>query len=262
MNSTVGRCCLGRLSVIALIPFWAVWIWAFTLVPCAAESPSSVPAVPLTIVIDPGHGGGDMGAIGPTGLSEKMVNLDIAMRLASDLQPQFRVFFTRSDDYAVELSQRTATANQSKAAMLVSIHASSGFLHRNNGMGIYYYAPIKKNGTSQGSEGEPAKAQLWHKAQLRHRAASIALANSLKHSLAEIDNASAPTIHGAPLTLLEGADLPAVLVEIGHITHPATEKSLSTVEGIDRLGRALAKGIRNFAQAGDADRQPLPDAKP
>ncbi len=226
-----------------------------------AESQSTVPDVPLTIVIDPGHGGGDVGAIGPTGLTEKMVNLDIARQLASDLQPQFRVFFTRSDDYAVELSQRAATANQSKADMLISIHAGSSFLHRNNGMGIYYYAPIKKNGTPQATEGEPAETQLWRKAQLRHRAASMALANSLKHSLTAIDSANAPVIQRAPLKLLEGADLPAVLVEIGHITHPATEKNLSTPEGIDRLGRALATGIRTFAQQGDADRQLPSDSK-
>ena len=160
-------------SVIASVLIWAAWISILAPAPGGAESPTAIPAAPLTVVIDPGHGGGDVGARGPTGLTEKMVNLDLARQLASLLEPEFRVFLTRSDDYAVDLSQRAATANQSKADLLISIHTGSGFLHRTDGMRVYYYAPIKKNGISQATEGETAATPLWRKAQLRHGPASI-----------------------------------------------------------------------------------------
>ena len=262
MNSTCKSGCLKGVSVIPLVLIWTVLLSILVPAYGGAETPTTISAAPLTVVIDPGHGGGDMGARGPTGLAEKTVSLDLARKLSALLEPQFRVFLTRSDDYAVDLSQRAATANQSKADMLVSLHTGSGFLHRTEGMRVYHYAPVKSPGISQATEGEAAATPLWREAQLRHKAASITLANSLKQSLAAVDKADGPTVQGAPLRLLEGADLPAVLVEIGHITHPATEKDLSTPEVIDRLGRALAAGIRNYALNGDADQAPQPDSRP
>ena len=262
MNSTGKNGCLKGRSVIPLILIWAAWFSILAPVPGGAESPAAIPSTPLTVVIDPGHGGGDIGARGPTGLTEKSVNLDLARQLASLLEPQFRVFLTRSDDYAVDLPQRAATANQSKGDLLISIHTGSGFLHRTHGMRIYYYTPVKTAGISRVAEGEAAATQLWRQAQLRHRAASIALAKSLKRSLDTIEQTDVLAIQGAPLKLLEGADLPAVLVEIGHLTHPATEKKLSTPEDIHRIGRALADGVRSFTRKRDADRTPQPLSSP
>lgn len=237
---------------------WAICVVVSSPVYAEAESPAIVPTRPLTVVIDPGHGGGDLGARGPTGLTEKMVSLKLARQLAANLEPDFRIFLTRSDDYAVELSQRAATANQSKADLLISIHTGSGFLHRTDGVGIFYYAPIKKAGIPQPTAQASGSVRKWGEAHLRHRAASIALAKSLKDALDKVDDIDERTIQGAPLKLLEGADLPAVLVEIGHITHPATETRLSTPEGTEPLGRALAEGIRNYMRGAVPPDQPPP----
>ncbi len=251
VNSTRKSNRLISGTVFARVLIWIMWTLALATIPAAAGSRVNPSALSPAIVIDPGHGGRDVGAKGPTGVTEKTVALDLARQLASKLEPRFKVFFTRSDDYAVDLFQRAATANQSKADMLISIHTGSGFLHRTEGIGIYYYAPLKTSAVDQVPSGQSAEAQQWDLAHRRHRAASKALGNSIKASLAQVDGIDMPTIQGVPLKLLEGVDLPAVVVEIGYISHPATEMQLSTPEGIERLSAALAQGIRHFAQ-GDA----------
>ena len=180
------------------------------------------------------------------------MGLDLARQLASKLEPQFRVILTRSDDYAVDLHQRAATANQSKADLMISIHTGSGFLHRREGIGIYYYAPLKNKGATPSNPDQPLGGRDWDKAQLRHRTASMALANSLITHLRAAD-AGERVVQGAPLKILEGVNLPAVLVEVGHITRPATEMDLSKPKAIDRLSTDLAKGIRNYVTASTND---------
>jgi N-acetylmuramoyl-L-alanine amidase len=230
--------------------YGALMLLAMTAATVLAEPPMAFSDPSPRIVLDPGHGGRDTGARGPTGLMEKAVSMELARKLALRLEPDFQVFLTRSDDYQVDLPQRAALANQSNAILMISIHTGSGFLHRTEGIGVFFYAPLKGDGGPTTNSGDAVADKRWRKAQLRHKKASMNLAKSLHVALTGPAGGDRD-IRGAPLKVLEGADLPAVLVEVGHITHPATEMNLSTDEGIDRLSQALADGIRRYIQKAD-----------
>src|SRR5207244_2693901 len=93
------------------------------------------------IVIDAGHGGGDTGTIGPTGLMEKDLCLDVALRLGKIIQqrlPGAEVVYTRQSDSFVPLEERTAIANQARADLFISIHANSSPDHKTRGVETYY----------------------------------------------------------------------------------------------------------------------------
>lgn len=230
--------------------YGALMLLAMTAATVLAEPPMGFSGPSRRIVLDPGHGGRDTGARGPTGLTEKAVSMELARKLALKLEPDFQVFLTRSDDYQVDLPQRAALANQTNARLMVSIHTGSGFLHRTEGIGVFFYAPLKSDGGPTTNPGNAVADKWWRKAQLRHKKASMNLAKSIHAALAGPDGDDRD-IRGAPLKVLEGADLPAVLVEVGHITHPATEMNLATDQGIDRLSQTLADGIRRYIQKAD-----------
>lgn len=213
---------------------------------------------PSIIVIDPGHGGRDTGARGPTGLMEKTVSLEIARKMAQMLEPEFQVILTRSDDYNVDLLQRTAVANQSQALLMISIHTGGGFLHRTEGAGVFYYAPPKGDGGPATDPNDEDTNQLWSQAQQRHKHASIDLADAMHAALTGQAAGIDRKIQGAPLRVLEGADLPAVLVEVGYITHPATEMNLSSDQGIESLSQALANAIRSYVRHADFSARSTP----
>ncbi len=220
--------------------------------PVFAQPPTAFSTPSGRIVLDPGHGGRDTGARGPTGSVEKTVTLEVARILALKLEPDFQVLLTRGDDYQVDLPQRAAIANQSNALLMVSIHTGSSFLHRTEGIGVFYYAPLKVDGTPTTPSNDEAADQRWRNAQHQHKKASMILAKSLYAALAGEAAGNDRDIRGVPLKVLEGADLPAVLVEVGYITHPDTEMELSTTEGIDRLSQALADGIRHYVKEANA----------
>ena len=92
-----------------------------------------------TVVIDPGHGGSDRGAVGPDGAYEKNMSLKLAMALKSRLDYRYRVVLTRSGDYSTTLSKRVELANSEKATLFISIHAGGGFARSGNTLNVFYY---------------------------------------------------------------------------------------------------------------------------
>ena len=126
-----------------------VWPWlcacCFSAMPAQAIARQPLfEAFKRIIVIDPGHGGQDFGAKGSDGTLEKTVTLELARLIASQLEPEFKVVLTRTDDYQVELDDRTALANHLKAAIFISIHTGAGFVHSTTGTSIYYYQNYSK----------------------------------------------------------------------------------------------------------------------
>jgi N-acetylmuramoyl-L-alanine amidase len=199
-----------------------------------------------TVAIDPGHGGQDRGARGPTGLLEKTVVLELARQLALELEADYRVVLTRSGDYAVDPDQRAAIANHAKADLMISLHTGAGFQHTARGRAIYYYAGINGNSPAH-KEKTPAGAQpFWDQVQIRHTSASQALADIMKAQLETTAVGVGCKIQGAPLVVLQGADMPAVLIELGHITHPDTEKALATPQGMALLVKAISQGVHRY----------------
>ena len=207
-----------------------------------------------TIVIDPGHGGYDKGARGPDGTLEKAVTMEFARVLALALEKTYKVVFTRTDDYWVDIPTRTAMANHLNADMFISIHTGGSFLHQAKRMLLYYYekatTPLLMLETETMDESKASNfKELWSNIQGRHQKSSKVLAedilNSLKEKMSETVEHN-PEIQGAPLMVLEGADTPAVLIEIGYITNPKEEKYLNDIVLLSFLAQKIKKGIDNF----------------
>jgi len=207
-----------------------------------------------TIVIDPGHGGYDKGAEGPGGTFEKNVTMEFARVLALELEKTYKVILTRTDDYWIDILERTAMANHMNGDMFISIHTGGSFLHQARGISLYYY---EKTSTSalmleaesmEESKGSNLK-ELWSNIQGRHQKNSKVLAELILNSFKEKvdENIEYSTeIQGAPLMVVEGADTPAILIEIGYITNPTEEKSLNDIVSLTFLAQKIKKGIDDY----------------
>ena len=202
------------------------------------------------IVIDPGHGGQDFGAKGPDGTLEKAVSLELARLIASQLEPEFKVVLTRSDDYRVDLDDRTSLANHLKTDIFISIHTGAGFAHSTTGTSIYYYQNFSKPDSSKEQPPSPADQKrnepiLWQNVQSSHLAKSRALARTIDDRLKRI-TAIQNRIEGAPLAVLQGAAMPAILIEVGYLTNPAAEKNLRDHRFLMDFAAQIARGIEDF----------------
>ena len=198
------------------------------------------------VALDPGHGGRDQGARGPTGLLEKSICLELAQKLAIRLESRLTVRLTRSDDYDVALDQRTANANQANADLFISLHAGAGFSHATHGLTVFYYQPAASTPALAPNGSDNQGRLQWNRLQDRHAAASRALAIKMQRAIEAMAYRPDCKVQSAPLAVLQGADMPAILIEIGHITHPATEKRLARSQGLDSLVNAIDQGIAQF----------------
>ena len=202
------------------------------------------------IVIDPGHGGQDGGARGPDGTLEKTVALELARLIASKLEPEFKVVLTRSDDYGMDLDNRTSMANHLKADVFIGIHTGGSFVHSTTGTSIYYY----QRGSRPNPTGEPPPLSadkkrntpnLWKNVQINYVSKSRALAGTIDYRL-KGNTAVQNRIEGAPLAVLQGAAMPAILIEVGYLTNPSEEKNLGDQNYLMDLAEQIRLGIQDF----------------
>jgi N-acetylmuramoyl-L-alanine amidase len=218
------------------------------------------------IVIDPGHGGHDTGTIGPTGLMEKDLCLDVALRLGKIIQqrlPGADVVFTRSDDTFIPLEERTNIANQAKADLFISIHANSSEDHAARGIETYYLnlkgspeamaVAARENAASQ--EGIHDLQDLVKKiAQTEKIDESREFAEDIQDSLSKRVQKNARTVKNrgvrkAPFVVLIGADMPSVLTEISFLSNPADEQLLKKPENRQRVAEGLYQGVASYLQS-------------
>jgi N-acetylmuramoyl-L-alanine amidase len=207
-----------------------------------------------TIVIDPGHGGYDKGAKGPDGTFEKNVTMELARVLAAELEKTYKVILTRTDDYWIDILKRTAMANHLNADMFISIHTGGSFLHQASGISLYYYEKVSTSALmleTESMEGTKSSnfKERWSNVQGRHQKNSKIFAerilNSLKKKIGKTVEYNTE-IQGAPLMVLEGADTPAILIEIGYITNPKEEKSLNDINVLSDIAKKIKNGIDDF----------------
>jgi N-acetylmuramoyl-L-alanine amidase len=241
------------------------------------EAPGAAPApaapAPLTIVIDPGHGGTETGAVGPDGYQEKDATLEIARRLAATLPRVLacRTLLTRDTDLLISLDDRTAIANHEKADLFLSVHANSSRAASAQGSETYYLSLEASDRIAQevarqenASPGAPTPGPgqtgnpdldfiLWDLAQSAHLKESSELAEAIQKELNAISDTGSRGVKQAPFRVLVGASMPAVLVEVGFISNPAEEKKLKSPEFqqalADAIGRAVAKFFAKRAPA-------------
>ncbi|MEK6531402.1 MAG: N-acetylmuramoyl-L-alanine amidase [Deltaproteobacteria bacterium] len=224
------------------------------------------PCSPLNlIVLDPGHGGEDSGAIGPEGVKEKDVVLSVALKLKRLLVEQYgcNVEMTRKDDVFIPLKQRPAFANRAMADVFISIHANASPKRDSSGIETFFLSidatdeEARRVAAFENSFADPALAGpsaagddikdiLWDMTNTESHHESQILAESMHLNLIEGAERLNRGIRQAPFAVLFGSAMPAVLVEIGFISNHAEEKWLETPDAQAIIAGALAKGILGF----------------
>jgi N-acetylmuramoyl-L-alanine amidase len=214
------------------------------------------------IVIDPGHGGHDTGTIGPRGLYEKDLVLDVSKRLGKLLEARLgaQVVFTRRDDTFIPLETRTAIANQEQADLFVSVHANSSHDPDARGVETYYLnftsspealeVAARENAASDKSIHE--LQDLVKKIALKEKIEeSREFASDVQRSLHNGLALKNPGIRDrgvkkAPFVVLIGANMPSILAEISFISNPGDEKHLRSPEYRQRIAESLYRGISRY----------------
>ncbi len=232
----------------------------------AGPGAATASATPLTIVVDPGHGGTETGAIGPGGLQEKDVTLEIAKRVAAALPRVLacRTVLTRDTDLLISLDDRTSIANHEKADLFLSIHANSSRAASAQGSETYYLSLEASDKIAQevasrenAAPGAPTPGPnasanpdldfvLWDLAQSAHLKESSELADAIQAELNGVSQTGNRGIKQAPFRVLVGATMPAVLVEVAFISNAEGEKKLKTPEFQQTIADAVARAVTRF----------------
>ena len=213
------------------------------------------------VVIDAGHGGKDSGAIGPSGLMEKDVVLDMARRLRDLMQQdqQWRVTLTRDTDVFIPLEERTAIANAKAADLFVSIHANAAERPDAHGIETYFLdlasdeqslrVAARENATTL-SKVSALQLILRDLQMTSKRNESSLLAGSVQQALVQPLGGSKAGrdlgVKHAPFVVLIGAEMPSILVETGFISNPAEERRLADPKYRAQAARAIFEGISEY----------------
>lgn len=218
------------------------------------------------IVIDPGHGGSDSGAVG-NGLKEKSVVLATSKKLGALLQKRgYKVLYTRSTDVFINLRSRTAFAAKKNADMFISIHANAApnasAASKMSGVETFFLSPARsersKNAAALENRGDLEDMNTFSKQtflNFLNREKIISsnklaidiqsyMLSSVKKSFSSRDGG----VREAPFWVLVGATMPAVLVEMGYITHPQEGKNLGKSAYQDRIAQGIANGVDAYFQ--------------
>ncbi|HUS20063.1 MAG TPA: N-acetylmuramoyl-L-alanine amidase [Terriglobales bacterium] len=215
------------------------------------------------IVVDAGHGGHDTGTIGPDGLMEKDLVLDVALRLGRMLENKLgaEVIYTRSDDTFIPLETRTAIANQHQADLFISVHANSSRDARARGVETYYLnftsdpealeVAARENAVSQNSVFElqdlVKKIALKEKIE-ESREFAADVQKALHAGLSTKSSAMRDRgVKKAPFVVLIGANMPSILAEISFVSNPADEKKLKTANHRQKIADSLFNGVSRYA---------------
>ena len=241
--------------------------------PAPVEPPPLLDLAPAgglrTIVVDPGHGGSDEGAKGANGGVEKQVTLAVARRLKASLESRLgvRVILTRDGDQTVGLDERAALANNNKADLFISLHANASLRPAVAGAEVFYlgvddYADAAERVSLGdrtalpvfGGGSRDIEVIPWEMAQVRYIDESAALATAIEASLRERIPVSPRALQQAPFRVLVGANMPAVLIEMGFMTNAEQEQQLMSDTFQAGVVEGLVASIVRFRDARAAAR--------
>jgi N-acetylmuramoyl-L-alanine amidase len=224
----------------------------------------------FVVVLDPGHGGERSGAVGPSGATEKAITLQIAKKLATQLQKQGgKVILTRDGDTGVKLASRAALANQKSADLFVSIHLNSmpseNTRKRTRGVETYFLSAdasdenagivsARENADRLAGEPEtdptdPVAGILDDLGRTESLQESSRLAYAIHERIVKASGSEDRGVKQAPFYVLAGARMPAVLLEVGFISNPDEERKLKGGGQQESIARAIAEGIAAFRKA-------------
>ena len=216
-----------------------------------------------TVVIDPGHGGSDPGAIGRTGLKEKDIVLDISKRVKKQLNENgVDVVLTRDRDRFIPLEKRAQIANERDVDFFVSIHANAARLKGARGFEVYYLSNaiddnaraveaaensfLKFEDSSFQRRNTDLEATIWDLVYTENREESIELAKYIAKAVDASTSLHNRGVKSARFYVLKGVQMPAVLIEVGFISNPVEEKNLKDFSYRQAVASAIVKGILNY----------------
>lgn len=227
-----------------------------------------------TIVIDPGHGGRDPGAVGASGLTEKEVTLDVARRLRDRLlrREGYRVLLTRANDAALSLRERVEFANHNGADLFISLHVNALPVPEPTIVETYYFGP-------QSDERARRAAQIENRGseylmgdfrsmitkigdsfkQQESRKLAAAIQRNLFRNIKTHENKRAVSwgIKTAPFVVLLGVDMPSVLAEVTTLSNKREERKLATAGYRDKIAAYLAQGVVEYLEKIKSNQGPL-----
>ena len=218
-----------------------------------------------TVVIDPGHGAEDAGAVGPNKRYEKIVNLNVAKNLYSLLKQRgYKVYLTRDNDTFIKVMNRTVLANDKNADIFISIHTNSVPKEKANevtGIETFFLSPAR-------NERAKRVAAIENKSDIRemsnsskdvfleslnrpritasHKLAIDVQAGLLQSSRSKYRDVKDSGVREGPFWVLVGAQMPSILVELGYISHPTESKRLYDKSYQQLLANGIANGIDSY----------------
>jgi N-acetylmuramoyl-L-alanine amidase len=226
-----------------------------------------------TIVLDAGHGGHDSGAVGPGGLMEKELVLEVTKRVARLLEERFnvKVLLSRDSDAFVTLKDRTSYANRERADLFVSIHANAHRVVASEGLEVYFLSSEATDNAARqvaaaensvvqlekpaagraNGKSDVVRTMLWDLAQADFQAESSRLAETVLDSMTQALRIPNRGVKQAGFYVLGGAAMPAILIEIGFVTNPKEEKKLKDSKYRDEIARAIVSGLGDYKRAWD-----------
>jgi N-acetylmuramoyl-L-alanine amidase len=217
------------------------------------------------VIIDPGHGGHDPGAIGPNGTREKDVVLEISKRLAELLRRYgVEVVMTRTSDKFIPLEKRAAMTVRSGADLFVSVHANANTTRSLNGFEVYYVKPkisdslrAQTSAKTQplafgkenlGSSDVTLKAILWDLTHTYNRREAVQLSEDVCSAVGCKTDARIIGVKGANFCVLRDSTIPAVLVEVGFLSNYREERLLKDPAYWQKIAEGLVQGVANYAR--------------
>lgn len=254
-------------------------------VPAAASSPKPTTSYPtqyvtqkthFVVILDPGHGGHDPGALGPNKTQEKRITLAIAKRLKTiiDRQPGMRAVLTRQGDYYVGLRERLGIARKAHGDLFISIHADA--FHNPHSSGASIFALSQRGATSEAARWLATKENyselggvnlknldddsgmvrtvLLDLSQTATISSSLTMGSSVLSALRQVTKLHNRRVEQARFMVLKSPDIPSILVETGFISNPHEERNLSTPAYQERMSLAIYKGVAQYFRSHPPER--------
>lgn len=223
----------------------------------------------IIIVIDPGHGGEDPGALGPSRVKEKDVVLAISKELQRmvNKKPGFKAHLTRSSDYYIGLRKRSALARKHNADLLVSVHADAFIKSQANGASVFAlsnrgatsetarWLAQKENasdliggvgGVSLGDKGDVLAGVLLDLSSTASLKASLGVGDHVLRSMGRVARLHKKRVQQAGFVVLKSPDIPSILVETGFISNPAESRRLKTKKYQQKIAKAIMSGLSQY----------------
>lgn len=213
-----------------------------------------------TVMIDPGHGGNDAGAGGPTGLLEKELALDISKMMSRQLQEQgFYVFMTRASDAFVSFKRRPEMANLAMADVFLSIHLNASYSDSPGGFEVYFNGsrsgapdgvaeragePLRYDGRDRARSG--GELFTWGRVHERFADESRRLAESINREMRAALPLRSGGVKSGDFVVLKGCYMPAVLLEVAYVTNPADRGLLDDRGFREQLAKSVARGVARY----------------